>query len=313
MSASQNNTAETKSVENNIKVGQRYQYCFKELTAKNEGAFIPFVTIGDPDAEQSFEVIKTLIDAGADALELGIPFSDPSADGITIQKATLRALNSGINTDICIDILAKVRAYAPHIPIGLLLYGNLVFARGINNFYRDMAAVGVDSVLIADLPIRESQPFREAALSNGIAPIFIAPPNASEATLLKVAQYSQGYTYVLSRAGVTGVDVEETANKVVDLSETNTSTEQSNTLDNLLNALKENNAAPAVLGFGISSPAQVKAALASGAAGAISGSAVVKIIENNSLDSGKYNQESKTTMLKELSSFISEMKQATVR
>jgi len=280
-------------------VVQLYQQCFIDLKAKKEGAFIPFVTIGDPNAEQSFEIIKTLIDAGADALELGIPFSDPSADGITIQMAALRALNSGINTDICIDILAKVREYAPNIPIGLLLYGNLVFARGINNFYRDMAAVGVDSVLIADLPIRESQPFREAALAHGIAPIFIAPPNANQATLAKVAEYGRGYTYVLSRAGVTGVDV----NDVSDSTD-----EKNGTLDSLLNSLNENNAAPAVLGFGISSPAQVKAALASGASGAISGSAVVKIIENNIIGNNDNNQK----MLNELASFVSEMKKSTI-
>lgn len=266
--------------------GQRYNQTFANLKEKKEGAFIPFVTIGDPNAEQSFALIKTLIDAGADALELGIPFSDPSADGMTIQMAALRAINSGINTDICIDILAKVRAYAPEIPIGLLLYGNLVFARGIDNFYRDMAAVGVDSVLIADLPIRESKPFREAALKYGVAPIFIAPPNASDETLQKVAQYSQGYTYVLSRSGVTGAE-----------------TEAQMPATHLIDILAEYKAAPSVLGFGISHPAQVREAINAGAAGAISGSAVVKIIENNLND----NQ----AMLAALKSFIIEMKAAT--
>ena len=271
--------------------GYRYQQAFAELTEKNENAFIPFVIIGDPNAEQSFDVIKALIDAGADALELGIPFSDPSADGITIQMAALRALNSGINTDICIDILAKVRAYAPDIPIGLLLYGNLVFARGIDNFYRDMAQVGVDSVLIADLPIRESLPFREAALKYGVAPIFIAPPNASEDTLREVSSYSRGYTYVLSRAGVTGVDVVEE------------STQATSPAEKLISKLTQYHAAPPVLGFGISAPQQVKDAFTAGASGAISGSAVVKIIENNLADNEK--------MLTELTAFISKMKAAT--
>jgi tryptophan synthase alpha chain len=276
---------------NTQQAGYRYQQAFSELAKKNEKAFIPFVTIGDPNAEQSFKVIKALIDAGADALELGIPFSDPSADGITIQMAALRALNSGINTDICIDILAKVREYAPNIPIGLLLYGNLVFARGIDNFYRDMAQVGVDSVLIADLPIRESLPFREAALKYGVAPIFIAPPNASEDTLREVSSYSRGYTYVLSRAGVTGVDTIEE------------SSQTDSPAKGLINKLKEYHAAPAVLGFGISSPQQVKDAFIAGADGAISGSAVVKIIENNLADNEK--------MLTDMSTFISKMKAAT--
>lgn len=266
--------------------GFRYDQTFATLAEKDEGAFIPFLTIGDPDAEQSFELIKTLIDAGADALELGIPFSDPSADGITIQRAALRAFSSGINTNTCIDILGKVREYAPNIPIGLLLYGNLVFARGIDNFYRDMAAVGVDSVLIADLPIRESKSFREAALKHNIAPIFIAPPNASDDTLREVASYGRGYTYVLSRAGVTGAE---------------TQAEMPGT--HLIATLNEYHAAPSVLGFGISKPAQVREALVAGARGAISGSAVVKIIEDNVGDN--------TIMIEALRTFITEMKAAT--
>ena len=276
----------------NQKMTTRYQQAFAQLKEKKQGAFIPFVTIGDPNLEQSFEIIKALIDAGADALELGIPFSDPSADGITIQRAALRALNSGVNTDSCIDVLAKVRAYAPNIPIGLLLYGNLVFARGIDTFYKDMAAVGVDSVLIADLPLRESAPFREAAIKHGIAPIFIAPPNGSDDTLRQVAQYSQGYTYVLSRAGVTGVDVPA-----------DSSNEETSPAHHLVAKLTEHNAAPGVIGFGISSPEQVKSALSTGAAGAISGSAVVKLIENN-LDDNK-------AMLTALTNFVQQMKAAT--
>ncbi|GAA0816333.1 tryptophan synthase subunit alpha [Colwellia sp. D2M02] len=267
----------------------RYQASFSALREKNEKAFIPFVTIGDPNAEQSLAVIKTLIDAGADALELGIPFSDPSADGITIQMAALRALGAGMNTDGCIEIIKQVRAYAPHIPIGLLLYGNLVFARGIDNFYRDMSEAGVDSVLIADLPIRESLPFRKAALAHNIAPIFIAPPNASSDTLKEVASFSRGYTYVLSRAGVTGVNVQ--------------STQAAPAADNLIAALTQYRAAPPVIGFGISTPEQVKAALLAGASGAISGSAVVKIIEDNLHD----NQQ----MLTQLHSFVTNMKAAT--
>ncbi|MBO9491483.1 tryptophan synthase subunit alpha [Endozoicomonas sp. G2_1] len=266
----------------------RYQSTFTELAQKNAGAFVPFVTIGDPGPEQSLAIIKTLIDAGADALELGIPFSDPSADGVTIQQAGLRALNAGVTTDTCIEILTKVREYAPQVPIGLLLYGNLVFARGLDNFYRDMKAAGVDSILIADLPIRESRPFRDIAQKHGISQIFIAPPNANDDTLREVASFGRGYTYVLSRAGVTG-----------------TETKANMPANHLIDTLREYNAAPPVLGFGISEPSQVKEAISAGAAGAISGSATVKIIENN-LD----NHEK---MLTELSAFVSEMKAATLR
>jgi tryptophan synthase alpha chain len=274
---------------------QRYKNTFAQLAAKKQGAFIPFVIIGDPTAEESFDIIKTLIDAGADALELGIPFSDPSADGITIQKAALRAIKAGITTDSCLSVIAKVRAYAPHIPIGLLLYGNLVFARGIDKFYRDMAEVGVDSVLIADLPIRESEPFRAAALKYGIAPIFIAPPNASDNTLQAIAKNGQAYTYVLSRAGVTGVEQTEKNNNTVQSTKLATKA--------LLDKLKTYQAPPAVIGFGISTPLQVKSALATGASGAISGSAVVKIIEEN--------LGNKKVMLTKLAAFIDTMKAAT--
>ncbi|TYK65515.1 tryptophan synthase subunit alpha [Colwellia echini] len=272
--------------------GARYQASFAALKEKNEKAFIPFVMIGDPNAEQSFAVIKSLIDAGADALELGIPFSDPSADGLTIQHAALRALGEGMTPDTCIDILKQVREYAPQIPIGLLLYGNLVFARGIDKFYKDMSEAGVDSVLIADVPIRESEPFKAAALKYGVAPIFIAPPNASDDTLRAVSSLSRGYTYVLSRAGVTGVDTPETPKNTV-----------TSTANQLIETLNKYNAAPPVIGFGISTPQQVKEALNAGALGAISGSAVVKVIENNLNDHEK--------MLTEMSHFISEMKAAT--
>jgi tryptophan synthase alpha chain len=270
----------------NAKLTTRYSALFENLAQKEQGAFIPFVTIGDPNAETSIRIIKTLIDAGADALELGIPFSDPSADGITIQMAANRALKAGINTDSCFEIIHEIRQYAPNIPIGLLLYGNLVFARGLEKFYHDAAIAGVDSVLIADLPLRESKPFIEAATKNGIAPIFIAPPNGSDEKLAQVAQSSQGYTYVLSRAGVTG-----------------TETKASTPAEHLISQLTLNNAPPAVIGFGISEPTQVKEALQAGASGAISGSAVVKIIEQNLTDTDK--------MLTELSRFVTQMKAAT--
>lgn len=271
-----------------IATAARYEQRFSELEQKQQGAFIPFVTIGDPSAEQSLEIIKTLIDSGADALELGIPFSDPSADGLTIQMAAKRALDAHITTDKCIEILTQIRQYNANIPIGLLLYANLVFARGLDTFYADMSAAGVDSVLIADVPMRESQKFEAAALKHNIAPIFIAPPNASEGTLQKVSSHGKGYTYVLSRAGVTGTEVVASMPG-----------------KELIDTLNKYQAPAPVLGFGISKPEHVKEALENGAKGAISGSAVVKIIEKN-LDDNKQ-------MLVDLAEFVSTMKAATIR
>ncbi|AOR58678.1 tryptophan synthase subunit alpha [Pectobacterium parmentieri] len=265
---------------------ERYQQLFTRLAEKKEGAFVPFVTLGDPSPEQSLKIIDTLIAAGADALELGVPFSDPLADGPTIQAANLRAFAAGVTPEQCFEMLATIRQKYPEIPIGLLMYANLVFSNGIDEFYQRCAEVGVDSVLVADVPVVESAPFRTAALRHGIAPIFICPPNADDELLREIASYGRGYTYLVSRAGVTG------AEKRAQLP-----------LNHLVAKLNEYHAAPPLQGFGISDPTQVRETLASGAAGAISGSAIVRIIEKN------LNQPS--LMLSELQTFVSEMKAAT--
>ncbi|UMO89515.1 tryptophan synthase subunit alpha [Pectobacterium sp. PL64] len=265
---------------------ERYQQLFNRLSEKKEGAFVPFVTLGDPSPEQSLKIIDTLIAAGADALELGVPFSDPLADGPTIQDANLRAFAAGVTPDQCFEMLAAIRQKYPEIPIGLLMYANLVFSNGIDEFYQRCAQIGVDSVLVADVPVVESAPFRAAALRHGIAPIFICPPNADDELLREIASYGRGYTYLVSRAGVTG------AEKRAQLP-----------LNHLVAKLNTYHAAPPLQGFGISDPAQVRETLASGAAGAISGSAIVRIIEKN------LNQPD--VMLSELHAFVSEMKAAT--
>ncbi|MGP9435262.1 tryptophan synthase subunit alpha [Ewingella sp. AOP8-B2-18] len=265
---------------------ERYQQLFKRLESKKEGAFVPFVTLGDPGVELSLSIIDTLIEAGADALELGIPFSDPLADGPTIQGANLRAFAAGVTPTQCFGMLQRIREKHPDIPIGLLMYANLVFHNGIDTFYQRCAEVGVDSVLVADVPFEESAPFRAAAMRHGIAPIYICPPNASDDLLREISSHSRGYTYLLSRAGVTGTEKRALL-----------------PLNHLVDKLREYNAAPPLQGFGISEPSQVKETLAAGAAGAISGSATVRIIENN------LHQPSE--MLAQLSRFTSEMKAAT--
>ena len=163
---------------------ERYESLFAQLKERKEGAFVPFVTLGDPGIEQSLKIIDTLIEAGADALELGIPFSDPLADGPTIQNATLRAFAAGVTPAQCFEMLALIRQKHPTIPIGLLMYANLVFNKGIDEFYAQCEKVGVDSVLVADVPVEESAPFRQAALRHNVAPIFICPPNADDDLLL---------------------------------------------------------------------------------------------------------------------------------
>ena len=265
---------------------ERYENLFAQLKDRKEGAFVPFVTLGDPSVEQSLKIIDTLIDAGADALELGIPFSDPLADGPTIQEATLRAFAAGVTPSQCFEMLALIRQKHPTIPIGLLMYANLVFSKGIDEFYAQCEKVGVDSVLVADVPVEESAPFRTAALRHNVAPIFICPPNADEELLRQIAAHGRGYTYLLSRAGVTGAENRAAL-----------------PLHHLVEKLKEFNAPPSLQGFGISAPEQVTGAIEAGAAGAISGSAIVKIIEKN--------VAAPEQMLAELKAFVSAMKTAT--
>lgn len=266
----------------------RYAAMFDRLEQQNAGAFVPFVTLGDPDLVTSEKIISTLVDNGADALELGLPYSDPIADGPTIQAASIRARNSKVTTADCFDLLERIRQRYTDTPIGLLLYSNLVMASGIEGFYQKAAAAGVDSILIADVPLREAQPFIEAANTHGIKQILIAPPNASDETLEQIGKHSSGYTYLLGRAGVTGA---ETAAQIPAAS--------------LVARLRQFECAPPLLGFGISKPQQVADAIKAGAAGAISGSATVNIIAEHLDDEPR--------MLEQLGEFVRGMKQATAR
>ncbi|AFP85373.1 tryptophan synthase, alpha chain [secondary endosymbiont of Heteropsylla cubana] len=265
---------------------ERYQQLFDKLKERNEGAFVPFVTLGDPNFSVSLRIIETLIDAGADALEVGIPFSDPLADGPIIQNANLRAFSSGITKECCFKILQTIREKYPVIPIGLLMYANLIYNEGIETFYRRSAEIGIDSILVADVPFQESLPFRQAALRYRIAPIFICPPNADDTLMREIALHGRGYTYLLSRAGVTGS--EKRANVPI---------------KHIVETLKQYNAPPILQGFGISQTSQVRVALASGVTGVISGSAIVQVIE-------KY-LDNLDIMLENLAQFVNKLKEAT--
>lgn len=264
----------------------RYIQAFQQLQAKSEGAFVPFITLGDPNLEATSRIIDTLIASGADALELGLPFSDPVADGPVIQAANICSLASGTSIQACFNLLKDVRQRHPNIPIGLLVYCNLVHAQGLEVFYQTCRDAGVDSVLIADVPLREAEPFQQAAAKAGIESVFICPPDANSELRQTVAQHSQGYVYLLSRAGVTGTGdtVQLPAHQAID-------------------ELKQANSAPALLGFGISEPEHVRQAIEAGAAGAICGSAIVKIIAQH--------QQDIEILLHDLGQFVATMKAAT--
>lgn len=263
----------------------RYQALFDRLG--DEGAFVPFIMLGDPTAQDSLDIIRTAIEAGADALELGVPFSDPVADGPTIQRSHLRALEAGATVDSSLELIRQVRQEFPEIPIGLLIYGNVPFTRGLHRFYKEFADAGADSILIPDVPVREGQPFIEAAQAAGIDPIFIAPAQASEQTLEGVAAHARGYIYAVSRDGVTGTEKES----------------QTTGLREVVENIERFGGAPILLGFGISTPDHVRDAIAAGARGAITGSAITAIIERNLANTA--------ALKKELSAFIADMKAAT--
>jgi tryptophan synthase alpha chain len=238
----------------------RYGAMFERLGNRGEGALGAFVMLGDPDPAASAALLDALVEGGADMLEVGIPFSDPVADGPVIQAAAVRALAAGTRTADCFRLLGEFRARHPDVPVGILTYANLVMARGREAFYRSAAQAGVDSVLVADVPLIEAGPFLAAARSAKVAPVLIAAPNTPPERLRRIAAEGEGYTYCVARAGVTGAGPEvRFAGEVIA-------------------ALVEAGAPPPVLGFGISQPEHVRLALRAGAAGAISGSAIVERI-----------------------------------
>ena len=277
----------------------RFTALFEALEAKNEGAFVPFVMLGDPSADDAVEIISTLISAGADALELGVPFSDPVADGPTIQKAHLRALDGGATVDSCLEQIREIRRRHPDTPIGMLVYANVPYVRGLEKFYAELHDAGADAVLVPDAPVREGAPFVEAATAVGIDPVFIAPAQARPEVLEGVATHSRGYIYAISRDGVTGTEHES----------------QTTGLSDVVANITSYGGAPVLLGFGISTPQHVADAIAAGASGAITGSAIAKIIDAH-VDYTHPNPgtiRDMDALKSELTSYVTAMKRATLK
>ncbi len=246
---------------------------------------MPFVVAGDPRPDLSLEILMALAAGGADALEIGLPFSDPVADGPVIQRANLRALSAGARPSGAWKLIRAVRERHPELPIGLLVYANLIEAAGMDRFYAAVAEAGADSVLAADVPTIEAEPYVEAALRRGVDPVLIAAGNGSDEHNRTIAALSRGYTYVVTRAGVTGED------------------EQAQTDQRrLIERLEHAGAPPCLLGFGISRPEHVRSAIRAGAGGVISGSAVVARIERL--------REDPMVLIKSLEDFVGRMRQA---
>jgi len=252
---------------------KRLNSTFESLKQRKEAAFMPFLVIGDPDFETSLELAKNCIAGGADIMEFGFAYSDPPADGPAIQLADQRSLAAGFTTDRAFQFMENLRKDT-EVPFALLIYFNLVMQYGIREFYKRASDVGIDAILIADLPLEESSEILHAAEEFNIAPIFIVTELTSAERLLKITPLAKGYLYVVTNLGVTG-----------------TRQELGDSLTATINRLRPHTDIPMLAGFGISTPEHVKSVLKAGADGAIVGSALIKQIEKNLEDVSAMNLE----------------------
>lgn len=264
----------------------RYRGAFETLRARREMAFIPFFVIGDPDYETSLEIVRAALSAGADMLELGIGFSDPIADGPTIQAADIRALRAGMTVDRSFRFVQEIRRFS-EAPIGLLVYCNLIYRRGIDRFFAEARDAGVDGILAADVPIEEAGPFLEAGDRRQVDPIFMVTPATTDRRLDAIVKRARGFLYMVALLGVTGArtTVHPAALR-------------------LLRRIRSRTDAPVCAGFGISRPEHVRQLAVSGADGVIVGSAVVDVLARNLNNPRK--------MIREVASYVRRMKAQTL-
>ncbi len=195
----------------------RIQATFEQLRAERRKALIPFITAGDPDADLTVPLMHTLVAAGADIIELGVPFSDPMADGPTIQRASERALAKGMNLRLVLELVREFRRTNDKTPVVLMGYANPIEAMGLPVFAEKAASVGVDGVLVVDYPPEEAKAFGEVMRRHAMDPIFLLAPTSTEERFAQVAEVASGYVYYVSLKGVTGsasLDVAEVARRI---------------------------------------------------------------------------------------------------
>ena len=224
----------------------------------NGKAFIPFITCGDPDLETTKEIVKSMAANGADLIELGIPFSDPTAEGPVIQEANLRALTEGVTTDKIFEMVKQLRNEVT-IPMVFMTYANVVFSYGAEKFISTCSEIGIDGLILPDLPFEEKGEFDEICEKYNVDLVsLIAPTSANRIAM--IAKEAKGFIYIVSSLGVTGVR-----------SEINTD------IPSLVKLVRENSSVPCAVGFGISTPEQA-AKMAGISDGAIVGSAIIKLV-----------------------------------
>jgi tryptophan synthase alpha chain len=236
---------------------------FERLKAQGDGALIGYVTAGDPEPRLTASIAEALVKGGVDILELGVPFSDPIADGPTIQAASVRALQAGTTPKMVLGMAGEIKR-KQGVPVVILTYFNPVFRMGVENFFRLAKSFGVDGVVVPDLPVEEAATYREAAESCGVDTIFLAAPSTSNERLGKIVACTSGFLYVVSHFGVTGTR----------------ETVEDSTVQLIRRVLAfTSGRVPLAVGFGVSKPEHAKRIIEAGADGVIVGSAFVNIIQ----------------------------------
>ena len=232
---------------------------------RNGKAFIPFITCGDPDLETTAALVRAAQESGADLIELGIPFSDPTAEGPVIQAASTRALAAGTTTDKIFELVRDLRRDVT-VPLVFMTYANLVFSYGTDRFLEKSAEAGIQGLILPDVPFEEKNEFAPACRAHGLELISLIAPT-SEARIGKIAREAEGFVYCVSSLGVTGVRAEITTD-----------------IGAMVRLVKAEKDIPCAVGFGVSTPAQARQ-MASQADGVIVGSAIMKLIAAQGRDS----------------------------
>ena len=235
---------------------------------ENGKAFIPFITCGDPNLETTAKIVREAVANGADLIELGIPFSDPTAEGPVIQGANIRALSGGVTTDKVFDLVRDLRRDVT-IPMVFMTYANVVFSYGAEQFIGTCKEIGIDGIILPDLPFEEKEEFLSICQKYDVDLISLIAPT-SENRIAMIAKEATGFIYLVSSLGVTG-----------------TRSEIKTDLASIVKVIRENTDVPCAIGFGISTPEQAKK-MADVSDGAIVGSAIIKIIEKYGEESPKY-------------------------
>lgn len=235
---------------------------------KNGKAFIPFITCGDPDLETTKEIVKEMVKNGADLVELGIPFSDPTAEGPVIQEANLRALTAGCTTDKIFDMVRELRKEVS-VPMVFMTYANVVFSYGAEKFVSICSEIGMDGLILPDIPFEEKDEFDAVCKQYGLDLVSLIAPT-SENRIGMIAKEANGFIYIVSSLGVTGTRSAITTD-----------------IGAIVKVVKENTDVPCAIGFGISNPEQARA-MAEKADGAIVGSAIIKIVAQYGKEAPKY-------------------------